>query len=400
MVVSFLSAMLMPVDTLLTLVALIALSGFFSAAETALFSISPAEAIVLGNQPGRTNALIHRMKQDPDRLLNTILIGNTLVNMAAAAQATAFALQVIGAHPVAVATGIMTLLVLVFGEVFPKSLALANAVPIARIVIVPIYWLSKLMVPLVLVLNVIPRMAARIRTPPKVTEADLLSIVEADGGEGQFREEEKELIHNIFEFDDTSASQIMTPRADMFVIDVNEPLDLPELFKSGFTRIPVTEGDIDRIIGILNIKDLLLYQCAGGPPVNVRRIMRQPYFVPEHKKLNLLLQEELVGEIVDETDDVEEPSIVPVSGAEWRVLGKAEIDEVNETLQMRIPDTGEYDTFSGYILKRIGRIPKVSEEIEIGEFTAIVKEREGNRIIAYLVRRNSPPALSDAPPAA
>ncbi|MFO7707211.1 MAG: hemolysin family protein [Desulfobacterales bacterium] len=428
MVVSLLSAMSMPVDTLLSLLALIALSGFFSAAETALFSISPAEAIVLGNQPGRANALIHRMKQDPDRLLNTILIGNTLANMAAAAQATAFALQVISVHAVAIATGVMTLLVLVFGEVFPKSLAIANAIPIARVVIVPIYWLSKLLLPLVLALNVIPRMAARIRTPTKVTEADLLSIVEAKGGEGEFREEERELIHNIFEFDDTSASEIMTPRADMFVIDVNAPLDLPALYESGFTRIPVTDGDIDRIIGILNIKDLLLHQCAGGPQVDVRRIMRQPYFVPEHKKLNLLLQgfkrrkqhmaivvdehggvsglitledalEELVGEIVDETDDVEEPSIIPVSGSEWRVLGKAEIDEVNEALQMRIPDTGEYETFSGYILKRIGRIPKVSEEIEIGEFTVIVKEREGNRIVAYLVRRNSPPALSDALPA-
>jgi len=213
----------------------------------------------------------------------------------------------------------------------------------------------------------------------------------------------------------------------MFVIDVDEPLDLPELFKSGFSRIPVTDGDIDRIVGILNIKDLLLHQAVGHPPVDVRRIMRQPYFVPEHKKLNRLLKgfqrrkqhlaivvdehggvsglitledalEELVGEITDETDEIHEPPIIPVGDGEWRVLGKAEIEEVNAALQMRIPDTGEYDTFSGYILKRIGRIPKVAEEIELGDFAAVVTEREGNRIIAYRVRRSAPPL--EAPPPA
>lgn len=428
MVLSQLSAMWIPVDTLLALVALVALSGFFSAAETALFSISPAQAIYLGNQPGRANALIHRMKQDPDRLLNTILIGNTLVNMAAAAQATAVTLQVIPAHAVAVSTGVMTLVVLVCGEVFPKSVALANAIPIARAVIVPIYWLSQLLYPLVLLLNMISRMTSRIRKPPAVTEADLLSIVEAGGDESQIPDEERQLIYNIFEFDDTSASEIMTPRADMFVVDVNQPLDLPELFKSGFSRIPITDGDIDRIVGILNIKDLLLHQSVGAAPVDVRRIMRQPYFVPEHKKLNRLLQgfqrrkqhmaivvdehggvsglitledalEELVGEIIDETDEIHEPPIIPVGDGEWRVLGKTEIGEVNETLQMRIPDTGEYDTFSGYILKRIGRIPKVAEEIELGEFAAVVTEREGNRIIAYRVRRSAPPSM-EVPPSA
>lgn len=426
MVLSQLSAMWIPVDTLLALVALVALSGFFSAAETALFSISPAQAIYLGNQPGRANALIHRMKQDPDRLLNTILIGNTLVNMAAAAQATAVTLQVIPAHAVAVSTGVMTLVVLVCGEVFPKSVALANAIPIARAVIVPIYWLSQLLYPLVLLLNMISRMTSRIRKPPAVTEADLLSIVEAGGDESQIPDEERQLIYNIFEFDDTSASEIMTPRADMFVVDVNQPLDLPELFKSGFSRIPITDGDIDRIVGILNIKDLLLHQAVGAAPVDVRRIMRQPYFVPEHKKLNRLLQgfqrrkqhmaivvdehggvsglitledalEELVGEIIDETDEIHEPPIISVGDGEWRVLGKTEIGEVNETLKMRIPDTGEYDTFSGYILKRIGRIPKVAEEIELGEFAAVVTEREGNRIIAYRVRRSAPPPVEDSP---
>lgn len=411
-------------DHMMILLVLVALSAFFSAAETALFSISMDKAIHLGTETGRVHTLIHRMKNDPDRFLTTIRIGNTLVNISAASLATAATLDLAPEHALAIAIGAATFVILIFGEVFPKSVAARNATLIARIVIVPIDTLSKLLYPIVLVLNLIPNMMVRIQRKPKLTEAELLSIVEAGEEEGQIKEEEKELIHNIFELDDTSASEIMTPRADMFVVDVNEPLDLPELFKSGFTRIPVIDGDIDHIIGILNIKDLLRHPSAGGPPADVRKIMREPYFVPEHKKLNNLLKgfkkrkqhmaivvdehggvsglitledalEEIVGEIIDETDTFD-PPIVRVSTNEWRVMGKTEIEEVNDALLMNIPDTGEYDTFSGYILNLIGRIPKEGQHIAIGAFTVVVKEREGNRIVEYLVRRSDPPAPSES----
>ena len=410
----------MQFDHIMILLVLVGLSAFFSAAETALFSISMDKVIHVGAETGRVDTLLHRMKNDPDRFLNTILIGNTLVNMSAASLATAIALDMVPEHALATAIGAATFVILIFGEVFPKSVAARNATLIARLVIVPIDGLSKLLYPVVLVLNLIPNMMARIRRKPKLTEAELLSIVEAGEEEGQIKEEEKELIHNIFELDDTSASEIMTPRADMFVVDVNEPLDLQELFKSGFTRIPVIDGDIDHIIGILNIKDLLRHPSAGGSPADIRKIMREPYFVPEHKKLNRLLKgfkkrkqhmaivvdehggvsglitledalEEIVGEIIDETDTFE-PPIVRVSANEWRVMGKTEIEDVNDALRMNIPDTGEYDTFSGYILNLIGRIPKEGERIAIGAFTVVVTEREGNRIVEYLVRRAALPA--------
>jgi CBS domain containing-hemolysin-like protein len=263
-------------------------------------------------------------------------------------------------------------------------------------------------------------MTDRIQGPPRVTEAELLTMVEAVEEDGQIKEQERELIHNIFEFDDTSASEIMTPRADMFVVDVDAKLDLLEIFKSGFTRIPIIEGDMDHIIGILNIKDLLLKSTTGPQPIDLRQIMREPYFVPEHKKLDKLLQgfkrrkqhmaivvdehggvaglitledalEEIVGEIIDETDVIE-ATIVKVSPDEWRVMGKAEIDDVNEKLQMNIPDTGEYDTFSGYVLNQIGRIPREQEEIALGEFTVLVTSRAGNRIIEYKVCKREPAA--------
>ena len=402
-------------DQLVVLFVLLLLSGFFSSAETALFSISKAKAIHIAKEKGRINSLIKKMKDDPHRLLSTILIGNNLVNVGASAIATAITIDLVDSHAVGIATGVMTFAILIFGEIFPKSIATRNNILIARLVILPLYWLSLLFYPIILFLNFIPKLTGKIHKKPIVTEEELMTFVEVVEEEGGIEEDEKELIENIFEFDDTNASEIMTPRADMFVIDVDEELNLEEIVKSGFTRIPVIEEDIDHVIGILNVKDLLKHQAFSDDDLRVRKIMRKPYFVPENKKLDNLLQEfkkrkqhiaiivdehggvsglitledaleEIVGEIIDETDTVE-PHIVKTRPNEWRVLGKSEIDEVNETINMDIPDSREYDTFSGYVLDQIGRIPHEKEEIPLGNFLITVKEMDGNRIREYIVRQ-------------
>jgi len=354
------------------------------------------------------------MKDDPHRLLTTILIGNNIVNVAAAAMATALVMTIIPNHAVGIATGIMTLLILVFGEVLPKSIATRNNVLIATIIIYPIYWLSILLYPAVIFLNFIPKLTGKIKKTPTVTEEELMTFVEVVEEEGEIKEAEKELIHKIFEFDDTNASEIMTPRADMFVIEADEKLHLDEIVKSGYTRIPVIQGNIDNVIGIINIKDLFLHQLTSGGKIDVRNIMTKPYFVPENKKLDRLLHqfkkrkyhiaivvdehggvsglitledalEEIVGEIRDETDR-EEPFIVSLSAKEWRVLGKTDIDEVNEVVGMNISDSKEYDTFSGYVLNTIGRIPDEKEKITIGSYLITVEEKDGNRIKEYNVK--------------
>ena len=405
----------MQLDQFVVLFVLLLLSGFFSSAETALFSISKAKAIHLAKEKGPANKLIKKMKADPHRLLTTILIGNNLVNIGASAIATAITIDLFASHAVGIATGVMTFLILIFGEIFPKSIATRNNILIARLVIFPLYWLSILFTPLIVFLNFIPKLTGKIHKKPIVTEEELMTFVEVVEEEGGIEEEEKALIENIFEFDDTNASEIMAPRADMFVIDVNEELKLEEIVKSGFTRIPVIEGDIDHVVGILNIKDLLMHQATSTEAIDVRKIMREPYFVPENKKLDNLLQqfkkrkqhmaivvdehggvsglitledalEEIVGEIIDETDTVE-PHIVKTRPNEWRVLGKSEIDEVNATIEMNIPDSREYDTFSGYVLDKIGRIPQEKEEIPLGHFLVTVKEMDGNRIREYIVRQ-------------
>lgn len=401
-------------EQILVLVALICLSGFFSSAETALFSISKARARHLAKEPSRVNRLIKKMKDDPHRLLSTILIGNNLVNVGASALATAITIRVVNNNAVGIATGVMTLLILVFGEIMPKSIATRNNVMIARIVIIPIYWLSLVFYPIIVFLNFIPRLTGKIKHKPHVTEAELLTFVEVVEEEGEIKEEEKALIENIFEFDDTNVSEIMTPRADMFVIDIDEPLDLESIFKSGYTRIPVIKDAIDNVVGILNVKDLFMHTVKSNGEIDVRTIMKKPYFVPEIKKLDSLMQafkkrkqhlaividehggvsglitledalEEIVGEIVDETDRAE-PHIIKLKGDEWIVLGKSDIDEVNEKIPMHIPDSKDYDTFSGYVLNTIERIPTENEEIPIGNFLVTVKAMDGNRIKEYHVR--------------
>jgi len=399
------------------LTVLLVLSGFFSSAETALFSISKAKAIHLAKEKGYSNSLIKKMKDDPHRLLATILIGNNIVNVGASALATAITLKLVPNNAVGIATGIMTLLILIFGEIFPKSIATRNNVLIARVVIIPLFWLSVIFTPIIFMLNFIPRITGKMRKKSRVTEEELMTFVEVVKEEGGIEAEEKELIENIFEFDDTSASEIMTPRADMYVIDVDEELNLKDVIRSGFTRFPVIEEGIDHVVGILNIKDLFLHQVTSTEPIDVRKIMSEPYFVPENKKLDNLLQqfkkrkqhmaiivdehggvsglitledalEEIVGEIIDETDRFE-PHIVKLNKDEWRVLGKTEIDEVNEKLQMKIPDTKEYDTFSGYILDQIGRIPREKEKISLGEYLVTVNDMDGIRIKEYIVTKKA-----------
>jgi CBS domain containing-hemolysin-like protein len=355
------------------------------------------------------------MKEDPHKLLTTILIGNNIVNVGAAAMATSIAITIFPNHAVGIATGAMTFLILVFGEVLPKSLATRNNILIARIIIYPIYWLSILFYPVAQFLNFIPKLTGKIKKTPAVTEEELMTFVEVVEEEGEIKEEEKELIHKIFEFDDTNASEIMTPRTDMFVIETDEELQLEQIINSGFTRIPVIEGTIDNIIGIINIKDLFLQKINSGNKIDVRNIMTRPYFVPENKKLDKLLHqfketkhhmaivvdeyggisglitledalEEIVGEIVDETDK-DEPHIVKIRSKEWMVLGKSDIDEVNEATGMDIPDSKEYDTFSGYVLNAIGRIPKEKETITSGAYTITVEEVDGNRITEYSIKQ-------------
>ena len=409
----------MVTEQIIILFVLLVLSGFFSSSEIALFSISRTKVRYLAEQGDKSFKLIRKMKENPHKLLTTILIGNNVANIGAAALATSITIGYFPNYAVGVATGVMTLFILIFGEVLPKSFGTQNNVVIARISIYPLYWLSLVLYPILVLLNFIPRIAGKIRKPPTITEDELKSLVELVQEEGEIKKTEKDLIDKIFQFDDTNASEIMTPRGDMFVIDASQELDLKAIAKSGFTRIPVIEGDTNAVVGILNVKDLLRNQAAGEENINIREIMRPPIFVPENKKLDQLLQqfknrkthmaivvdehggisglitledalEEIIGDIEDETDR-SEPLIIPTKDNEWIVLGKTDIEDVNGKIGMNIPDSSDYDTFSGYVLGAIGRIPQEGEKIAIGNFLVTVKRKEGVRITEYIVKKVKKP---------
>ncbi|MCK5162189.1 MAG: HlyC/CorC family transporter [Desulfobacula sp.] len=399
------------------------LSGFFSSSETALFSISKIKALHIAKDGSKTGLLILKMKEDSHTLLTTILIGNNLVNIGASAIATSIAISYFKSNAVGIATGIMTMLILVFGEIFPKSFANHNNILVARFVIYPLYWLSKLFFPLIYTLSFIPKLHGTIDTPHEtVTEDELMTMVEVVEEEGEIKEEEKEFITNIFEFDDTSCSEIMTPRADMFAIDVSQDIDIKNVLKTGYSRIPVIEDSIDNIIGILHVKDLFAsFQkaCASesDTSLDVKQIMKKPYFIPESQKLDALLQnfkqkknhiavvvdehggvsgivtledvvEEIVGEIIDETDRMV-PDVVKLKGNKWLITGKIDIDDLNKEIKIEIPESNTYDTFSGFFLEQIGRIPKPGESITMNQWVATVKDMDGNRIQSFILKKES-----------
>ncbi len=394
---------------------LLLLSGFFSASETALFSLSRTKARHLAKYGGYLNLMILRMKEDPHRLLSTILIGNNFVNIGASSLATAVTMHYSSSNAVGIATGVMTFLILVFGEIFPKTVASHNNVAVARIVILPLFWLSFPLLPVIWFLNFIPRIAGSGRGTPPLTEDELITFVDVVREGGEINPEERELIYNVIKLDDINVSEIMTPSADMFVIERGKEPELRKILESGFTRIPVIEGNIDHVVGIVNVKDLFKQEVRSGSVVDIEKIMRAPYFVPEHKKLDQLLNqfkrkkehaaivvneygevsgmvtledvlEAIVGDIVDETDIVK-PPVIKIRDKEWLVLGSADIEIVNEKLKMNLQESSSYETFTGFILEQIGRIPREQEQIVIGKFVVTVKEVEGNRVISFVIQK-------------
>ncbi len=397
------------------------LSGFFSASETALFTISKVKALHLAKDGSVSGRLILSMKKDSHRLLTTVLIGNNIMNIGASSIATSLAISQFKSNAVGIATGIMTLLILVFSEIFPKSFANNNNIFVARIVVYPLFWFSKLFFPLIYILNIIPKLHGK--TDPRhgiFTEDELMTMVEVVEKEGEINAAEKQFITRIFEFDDTSCSEIMTPRADMFVIDVSEAVDISKILKTGFSRIPVIEDSIDNVIGILHVKDLFAsFQkaCSSNfeTSLDIKPILKKPYFIPESKKLDALLQdfkrnknhlavvvdehggvagivsledvlEEIVGEIIDETDRMT-PDIIRLKDNKWLVTGRINIYDLNEEIDIGIPESNTYDTFSGFFLEQIGRIPQSGESIIVDKWTATVKDMDGNRIQSFILKK-------------
>lgn len=404
----------------IALLGFIILSAFFSCTETALFSLNKLELKKMQKKEEnnwRVKSII-RLLDDPQRTLISILIGNMFVNISASSLATYLAIKTFGNIGIGIASGIMIFTILVFGEIVPKSLAVANAEAISKRVAKPIEIISTGLFPLIKFFKVIISVLyyflgkKNVKEKKEITEEDLITLIDAGKDEGVIEEEEKEMIRNIFEFGDTMVKEVMIPRVDMACIPSDTKLGsiLKLIKKMGHSRIPVYEETIDNIIGILYAKDLLgIYQqwYTSKEKFDLKGIIRKVYFVPENKKIDELLDifqkdriqiaiaideyggtaglitmedvvEEVVGEIIDEYD--KEIKLFEMTGDNIVIADAIiSIDKINEILNIEIPEN-DFETLGGFIFDLLGRVPKKDEKIEYQNFQIIIEQVAKNRI--------------------
>lgn len=415
---------------LISLVVLIILSAFFSSSETALMTVNKIRLRALVESGDKRAARVLAITEDSGKLLSAILIGNNIVNLSASSIATTFAIKHLGSTGAGVATGILTFLILIFGEISPKTLATIHAEKLAMLFSGPIAFLMKVLTPVIFIINklamgflfLIGVKASDADT--QMTEEELLTIIDVSKEEGVIEDEEHEMINNLFDFGDAQAKEVMIPRIDMVFADVNSTYDeLIAIFKDNmFTRLPVYEENTDNVIGILNMKDLLL--CADREQFSIREIIREPYFTYEHKNTAELfiemrkssislaivldeygataglitledLLEEIVGEIRDEYDTDEVDPIEQLSEREFLVLGSTNLDDLCEKLDLNFT-SDDYDTIGGYLIGLLDHLPEKNEIIITDDDILLrVEQMDKNRIEKIYIKKPAQKADRD-----
>ncbi len=393
---------------------LIMLSGFFSSSETALVSLSKIRLRQMVDEGVKNASLVSTLIDKPNKLLGAILIGNNIVNIAASALATSIAIDLWGNKGIGISTGVMTFLVLIFGEVTPKSLAAQNSEKTALKVSRPIYFITVFLSPLIYVITSITNVLIKLmggntsKIQPLITEDELKTIVNVSHEEGVLEVGETKMIYNVFEFGDSEAKDVMTPRTNMVALSVNSSYkDLVELFKEEtFSRLPIYEEDIDDIIGILHVKDLI-FSIEDRESFNVRDYLRPAFFTYEFKPTQELFQEmrdnnyptaiildeyggtagmittedlveEIVGEITDEYDEGNEEIIV-IKEDEYIVDGSMKLDLLNDLIGTNI-ESENFDSIGGFVIGILGRFPEEEEIIEYENIKFTIEKVEKNRI--------------------
>ena len=399
----------------LALIILICLSAFFSSAETSMTTVNKIRIQSLAEQGGKRAKILLTVIEDSGKLLSTILIGNNIVNISASSLATTLTMRLFGNAAVSISTGIITLLVLIFGEITPKTMASLYSEKMALSYARIIHLLMFLLTPVIFLVN---RLAKGVLTLLRVddsvkgntiTEHELRTLVNVGHEEGVIEKEERQMIYNVFDFGDSQAQDVMVPRIDVSFADVNSSYeDLIGLFREEkHTRFPVYEETTDNIIGIVNVKDLLL---TDQKDFTLRKILRDAYFTYEYKKTSELLMEmkensvsfavvldeygatsgiitledlveEIVGDIHDEYDVEEEDDLTEIiPGKEYLALGSARLDDLDEVLHLNI-ESDDYDSIGGYIIEQLDRFPEKGESVTTQSGIRLVVDKiERNRI--------------------
>ncbi len=410
----------MIVVQIVILVILIALSGFFSSSETALTTVSRFKIRTMADAGDQKARMVAKVTGNTAKMLSAILIGNNIVNISASSLATVIFMDLFGSAGAGIATGIMTLLVLIFGEVTPKNLAARKALSVSLRVAGIIYALTIVLTPLIFVMNhivsgILFLIGANKSEKSQMTEEEFRTIVDVGNESGAIENDEKDYINNLFDFSDTEVRELMIPRIDVTMINVNwSYAQIRNVFmQDKYTRFPVYEQDTDHVIGVLNMKDLLTRD--EREPFLIRKHIRKPFFTYEFKNADDLfdemrkkrihmaivldeygsvsgivtledLLEELVGDIKDEFDETEEDEIVETGPGEYTVLGSMNLDDLRDELSLPF-ESDDYDTIGGYLLGLFDHLPRVGESYVTKEgviLTASVVRRK--RIIKVKIR--------------
>lgn len=401
-----------------TIVLMILLSAFFSSAETAMTTVNRIRIQALMEQGDKRAIILDKVISNSSKMLSTILIGNNIVNISASSLVTTLTIQVLGNVYVGSATGALTLIILLFGEITPKTLASLHAEKIALSYAKIIYFLTIILTPVVFIVGKLGNgVMYLLRVDPNakanpMTEHELRTLVNVSQEDGVIEREEKQMIYNVFDFGDSTAKDVMIPRIDMTFVDINATYDeLMEIFREDMhTRFPVYEENTDNIIGIINIKDLILY--PKNQEFSIQNILREPYFTYEYKRtadlmvemrkasVNLAivldeygstaglvtledLLEEIVGEIRDEYDEDEEEDLKEIQpGKEYIALGSAKLDDINEALSIHL-ESEDYDSVGGYIIEQLDSLPSQGQSVTLENgIRLVVDELDKNRIEA------------------
>lgn len=418
---------------LILIVILVMVNAFFASAEMAIVSLNKNKIKLLAEEGNKKANLLLKLMDEPTKFLSTIQVGITLAGFFSSASAATgisndmsifldkYSIPYSEQISLIVVTIVLSYITLVFGELFPKRLALQKSEAIAMFSIKPVLFISKIAVPFVKLLSASTNILVRLTgidgegLEEKVSKEEIRSMMEVGQEHGVINETEKEMIDSIFEFDDKLADEVMTPRTEVYLINIDTPVSefLDELLEEKYSRIPVYEGDLDNIIGILYMKDFFIAaRTHGFENVDIRSILHSPYFVPERKNIDELFKElqsskqhmavlideyggfsgivtiedlieEVMGDIHDEYDD-DEPDIKKIDNNTFIVNGLSALDELNNSLHLNLASE-DCDTISGYLVDLIGRIPNDGEEEVIEQDNIVfkieeVKEKRINKV--------------------
>lgn len=400
---------------LVTILVLVGLSAFFSSAETAFTTVNRVRMKALADEGNSRASAVLTVLDHYSKMLSTILIGNNIVNLTASSLTTILASKVFGSYAVGIATGILTLTILIFGEIIPKNTAMIYSDKISLIYAKIILFLMKIFTPVVFIIDRLSMGISRLlhidmsKKGSVMTENELKTYVDVSHEDGVIESEEREIIYNIFDFSDAVAKDIMIPRIDMVSIELDMGYEeVLNIFKEYmYTRLPVFENDKDNIVGLINIKDFIL--LSDKEHFQVKDILREAYYTYEYKKTaDLMIEmreitanvafvlneygatvgmitledllEEIVGEIRDEYDADEEELIQQIDGHTYLVEGGMKLDDINDALDISL-HSEDYDSIGGLIIEHLDRLPEADETIITEDgITLQVKEINQNRI--------------------